>query len=315
MGQFSVNDFSAHGLSFEFRADVFPRHPANCAGGFEVWLVTGTRYPTITPSDFERKNWVMTAPRTYQFSSDTLHDSGHVYTYSLDTATAEGRENVSWLLHGKGTTVDGVMDSSLQQNMDSLTNVIGSQLDRSGTKEVLLVVRSLATCFSDTTIWVFGTIPGFGWSERLTFDWYPPLIYVDPSPDNPLHLGNDSVITGPFSFALDEPAVEDLGGTPVTAVRLMVSRKPAGMVWDPDSTPSTLLLEDLADHVVGVYPLDIPGDTCVVRSAVWEAIEPAGWPLGEYLMAVVTVDQFGQTCFPRVHAYGSTNPWLVRYEP
>jgi len=222
---------------------------------------------------------------------------------------------------GKDTVLAHDRDTSYVANMASFVYLLQSALDDKGKKQFLLVTRFVDTAFSDTITQILGQDRGVE-TERTCFDFYLPQIHVNTTASNPDHLGNDSVVTGPFSFALDPLSVLDSGYAEVVSVELLIARKPDGMVWDKAVTPATVTRQMLAPWTYYAAPFPIPEPDSLayvpsweVHDVRWDDIDATAWVAGEYIMGVYIRDEYGQDGFANVWKAASTNPWLVRYSP
>jgi hypothetical protein len=257
----------------------------------------------------------MSLPVTYTFTgAGADHDTSHVYELSLDTSTAAGRQNLATLKAGRGSVLAPDRQDSYAGNRALIDTLVQSSLDDHGRKQFLFVARFVDTSFADTITRVFGFDSGAS-STQTWWDVYPPQIRFNATAQNPLHLGNDSVVTGTFGFALDKQSVSDNGFARIEAISLAVLRKPDTLTWDPLTTPSSLTVERVQPWLYGLFPFPVSDTSCRIDDVLWESIDPGGWPGGEYLMGVVVRDEYGEDVFAGVWQGTPSNPWLVHYAP
>jgi hypothetical protein len=183
-----------------------------------------------------------------------------------------------------------------------------------GKKEFILVTRFTGRFFNDVRVMLSGGklftstryahyyAPAYSY-----FDVYPPVIYLDEPNDIGCFLNNGSVIASNFCYALSKSSVADLGKANVSAIQLLIAKKPADDLWSAENATRQDLLNLRAEILE--YPIKIPKD--YVNEVRWDNIDPSNWPSGQYVMAIWVSDEFGNEGFARFFESGYTNPWVV----
>jgi hypothetical protein len=290
------------------------------ATDFDYWLMVSDG-DQITPKIIRDNTavWMMTRPVPASLTGRGVdHLSTYEYEFSLDTTNAQGRANLARLRTGNTLSPVKLMDSALtlRQNLDTLFFLKQSGLNK-GKKEFLFVVRHREEFFDDVIINVLGyESEEKVYTEVSSFyrDVYLPQMKLQ-TLNNPYHLAEGAQISAPFTFALkDTPSVADSGFADIEEIKLLVAKKPPTLAWDPKTTPKTLGVNDLLLMRHYEYPIALEKPAYFLYNILWEDIDPRDWPTGEYLMAVVVRDQYGNEGFAGIWGSSTpkeTNPWMV----
>ncbi len=302
---------------------------------FECWLVAAAGvnelFQTVhsNPDDY----WLETHSRAFGFAGGGAWvDPSHVYGYSIDTATDEGRHALSRLRqltdtrrypYGASTTdITGPPDSLFR----AFTRLASSEIVATGRKQFGLVIYTGGRYFNEPRSYVsfFPEQTGTDGSgvaittyRSMWFDFIPPRVQLLSSTDTAF-LGSGDTVGASFDVVLDGGSVLDGGRSVVKRVELLIAPKPAGLVWDYADVAGTLSALSLGGLLAGTHELlpypvpDQPRHT--VNDVAWRSISTVGWPAGEYVVGVVTADAFGNTGLaPCAIGTGgrSSNPFLV----
>lgn len=184
------------------------------------------------------------------------------------------------------------------------------------TKLFMVVIRMKGRFFNDTrTIITRRDMAGrLVEAQKTYFDWYQPTmanITKDEIKKSRSWLGNDSLITSIFDYTLiPDKSIFDVGLANIKAIDLIIAQKPDTMEWDKATTPLRLTENQLLGfrHVLLPYPIRAKQSS--FSNVIWENINPMEWPSGDYIMAVVTEDQYGNRGFAPVSSETS-NPFRV----
>jgi len=266
------------------------------------------------------------------------HDDEHVYSYSLDPSTPEGRENLGSIKVMSNTAeyprvvlVDSTIRGTPSENFHRLLALKATDLVNVGKKECILVVKFRGRFFREeryvlSNTDLYGEVQGpskflgVKFVRHYWLDFVPPRATMT-SYLTAGHLNNGDTISGTFDYVLDEAGVRDEGYARVSDIRLVVSRCPPALeaVWDytawsreelPPVTPADLYANRMVEME---YPIRWP--TVNVVDVAWRNIDPSTWPSGKYLMGIVTRDEFGNESFAPVTRSLApdyqTNPFLV----
>ncbi len=190
-------------------------------------------------------------------------------------------------------------------------------LSTSGKKQAMLVTRFTGKYFDDVRVMVSTSRVLYGdWQgDRVFLDFYPPEINFKETEE----IGNYSVITsGSFDFELGtNPSARDRGYADIVDVRLMIAQKPATLEWSADNsnnalaTADTISIGSVRQFRHEIFPYDIKVFQPTLRDIKWEGIDVSNWPSGEYIMGIITRDQFGNEGWAPQSEGSKTNPWLV----
>jgi hypothetical protein len=151
----------------------------------------------------------------------------------------------------------------------------------------------------------------------MVFDFYPPNVTFG-SPDTSGCTANGDTVLGRLGVVLGASGVEDKGKARVTKVELIVAQKPAGLAWNYWNWLSDSLvpvtLNELYQQPHELFPYSIAEPLRELRNVKWENISTQGWPSGDYLVGVITGDEFGNEGLGLafiIQSYSSSNPFLV----
>lgn len=144
-------------------------------------------------------------------------------------------------------------------------------------------------------------------------DSYPPKANLDDNSSS--WLTNGYEVANVFSYALSASgSVVDDGYALVEKVDLIVAQWPRDRVWDKYTTPYDVTIEELLSYRHRILPYGIPVPRATLNDVAWKDIDASEWPSGEYVMGIVTEDEFGNGGFAPMKlktAEYTTNPWIV----
>jgi hypothetical protein len=203
-------------------------------------------------------------------------------------------------------------------NMDKLS------VAQYGKKEFVIVTRFKGRYFGDTRVMVSGGklmesggLARWGVPVVSYFDVYPPVMLIDKTA-----LTNGSVISTAFRYALSNGlSIQDQGKADISKTELIVARKPDNLIWAIDATGHCTTADSLSvPYLLGlraqVFPFNITVQRSYLKGVFWD-IDPVNWATGDYIMAVVASDEFGneglcQFIEQSTPALPLSNPFLVR---
>jgi hypothetical protein len=262
------------------------------------------------------------------------HDTSHVYVYAFDTLSAQGQANLTQVRRidtTDGYPFVGYRDTargSPAEMYRRVTQLTRTALSQTGAKEFALVVHMKGRYFGEDR-WYVSTSPdtvaeggiGVGLPRRefrhLYMAFWPPRV-LPLNSESPYYVRSNGDTAGAV-FILGVDAVYGggygVGTAAITRADLIVAAKPSSLAWDYRSWNSTTVppisLQELLALPHEVFPpaAGQPGD-----GAVFYLVSTAGWPSGEYLIGIITADQFGNQGFapmPFDAARYTTNPFVV----
>ena len=311
---------------------------------FEYWLLFANRAASNwdqgdRASSREELQWLETGHRVDSLTGiGPYHDDKHVYTYSIDTLTPEGRQNLSTVqvIHNTTdypfVTYDETLQGGAGDKLRRVLNLTPKDRANTGAKEFVLVIKLQGRYFgeeryilSKTGIYDVGNEAQSGAvkakEERyLWFDFIPPKATMV-SPTNAGYLNNGDTISTAFDYALDGASVVDGGYGRVTDIKLVFARCPSSLeaIWDytswsiDEAVPITLA--DLYEQRVATYEYEISSPLRNMNDVEWKNIDPSTWPSGKYFMGIVTRDEHGnEGLAPVTRSLApnyQTNPFLV----
>jgi hypothetical protein len=105
-------------------------------------------------------------------------------------------------------------------------------------------------------------------------------------------------------------------------VSLIIARKPDSLLWtiNPvtgESPADTITVGQLYNYAYRVIPYEVKTRSYELSKVVWENIDPAAWPPGQYIMGIVTRDEYGNEGFGFAKKISDArgtpypNPWVV----
>ena len=103
----------------------------------------------------------------------------------------------------------------------------------------------------------------------------------------------------------------------IEEVKLVIAKKPETLEWiinpqtDSISTPDTLSVDFLYTIRNRILPFEIRTENTFLSEVRWDNIDPRHWPAGDYIMGVITKDEFGNEGFGPGGGIKNTNPWLI----
>jgi hypothetical protein len=225
-----------------------------------------------------------------------------------------GANPVRWT----GTQYESAQDT-IAADVDSISTLLQALSSTSkhiaGKKEVYLFALFRGRFFDDKRLAVLsgeGIETPEALSYRVFFDLYPPRVQYSSSEPN--FFNNGATLGSSFKLRLE--SVEDGGEARVEKIEYVIARKPENLVWNTSETPFQVTPADLLSfNGNGVFPFQIMEPGYRIDNVSWE-IDASNWPTGEYIMGIVTADEFGNEGFAPMKAEGnnSTNPWVVTVE-
>lgn len=359
-------DFIIYKPNIEYSVSIFA--DPTLAKDFSTWYVTSENNATIFTKDADDRYkiadkkgaWLETKPVFEELTGPgSMHDENHVYSYSLDTTTAQGRENLSALhvdtalpytdvpadigkypfkltgsekfneiavpgsywganpvyLRGSEyvlTSIGGYSPvTNPGQNFRRIVALNKTQLIGAGTKEFSMIFIFKGKFFNDTrTVFIHREVDGT-LTSRVSFDSYQPAAYTT-SVGADDRLMNDDIIVAPFSFALVQTgSIQDKGKAMISEVKLVIAQF-GDSPWD-----STISANMTLDALYGLRHIVLPFDLKVTKASAngvrWDNIDPSDWPSGNYLMAIITKDEFGNQGFAPFSPNSTkiSNPWRI----
>lgn len=318
--------FSSKFVRFSLQIDIDSTFDLD----FEYWLVFSRLRNDFVKQDIisSERYWMETEHRRGRLTGyGASHDEDFVYEYNLDTASLEGRENLSKLRLVKNTSgyptsvkyIDSIAGTP-GQNFRSLIAMHPSDLASGGKKAFFVVFKFTGRNFGDVRYVsndkaivpeVAGQIKS-GLSRtvytRLYLDYFAPKMTMM-SVQDPEYLNNGDTITGPFNFRLNTASVSDDGKSRITKIDLVVANlPPAGYVlangrawsdsvwnftkWTTDSITPVVLSDLLSQRVATIsYPFGYP--LARINDVVWRNLDLMGLPSGKYFIGIATGDENG----------------------
>jgi len=199
-------------------------------------------------------------------------------------------------------------------------------------EEFVIVVLMKGKYFGDTRVMVSGGrllesggLAPMGTPVISYFDWWQPAMYLDKSAAG--FLTNGSVVQTDFSYALNcSPSVQDQGRANIAKVELVIARKPSDLTWTIDPTGRATTAETLSPEYVysmrnEVHPFALPVTPSSYTQAVrWDISGVSDWASGDYIMGIVTEDEFGNRGWAPflempTPSLPLSNPWLIDVQP
>jgi hypothetical protein len=216
------------------------------------------------------------------------------------------------------------IQETLVNSPDSLykrwINLSPDLIQKKGIKEFIIVAVFKGRFFGDTRTVVSCKNELGEFTTRTFFDLYPPAVNINYQ-DNPYYLSDDSTVAASFAYGLCSSveagaAVFDGGFAEVTKVNLVIARKPDSLTWVAKETYKKFLADQnliyTYPHII--LPFEINDQQYFLWNVRWENIDPTAWPTGEYIMAVITADEFGNEGMgiSNILRDAFPNPWRIK---
>ncbi|MBD3420774.1 MAG: hypothetical protein GF398_11705 [Chitinivibrionales bacterium] len=220
-----------------------------------------------------------------------------------------------------------LVSGSYKENFEKFKRLEPIEVFNRGGKEFILICIFKGRFFNDTRTVVVGNSREIGPVKggiRTYFDLYPPSIqFIDQ--DNQNWISNDCTLVSSFDYELNATgSVTDKGKADIKDIRLIIARRPDNFPWTisyklnayRNVTAENMTIQDLYEMRYFEFPFNIKVPDQNLNDVIWEDINPSDWPSGDYLMAIVTEDQFGNKGFAPILDYVAglkriTNPWMV----
>lgn len=265
--------------------------------------------------------------RTVQRTFSLDGDSGHVYEYSFDPDTADGRANLDSLYRDIVPGFGRLYGLSSRGVYNVPTSLSRTDMYLAGRKEIVLVLSFTGKYFGERrNVLVSGRI-----DERFDFvtyfDAYPPVIHRDwwqhdmpEEGDTVSGVIRVSMHTGDQydTASQDRGFIADFGEADVAGVDLVLARMPDSMAaaWN-DSSYRGITMEDVFRLPMHTWPLPIPEPKPVIRAMTWDSVDLRQVVEGSYLAAFVTEDSFGNRGlgYLQVGNVGGYVEWGVHTNP
>ncbi len=227
-------------------------------------------------------------------------------------------ENPGKVVGSAYESVQRVLSGEPREVLDTLFHLGSGQKDGEsndrygqGKKEFYLFALFRGKYFKDTRVAVLYGEDFYanteGKENKAYFDLVPPTAFINVQ-DNAF-FNNGATLGETFSYALQK--VQDRGKAAITKIELAIARKPESMPWDASVNPYSMTPADLLSmNGSDVFPYEILVEQDILHEIEWNDIDASRWESGEYIMGVITADEFGNEGFAPMTT-GQTNPWLV----
>jgi hypothetical protein len=309
---------------------------------FDAWII----FPDNSTNLFDIEKKVLkaplcaTAPQRFELTGrGKYHDENHRYRYSLDIDSLQGKSNFRYCVPigiNMVTTYPYVENSAIDTNTlrDVSENykkflTLGTQKTfgyGQNRKPFILVLKFIGNQFDEERYYFSSSdlFPGkkgqTSSKEPITrsyFDFYVPDMKLLPK-SSPYFITNGDTITNSLDFRLDElTSVVDGGFARVTKLQLIIAAKPDGIVWDyrkwtGESDVPQIKIEDLKKNNYSIKDFSIPTPFTTLRNVAWDPVDLSSMPSGQYFIAIVAADEFGNEGFARLQfSNNATNPFEV----
>jgi hypothetical protein len=320
---------------------------------FDYWLAFSNQSYTLNKEPGQdEKAWIETQPMRGRLTGNgPLHNDQHRYVYDFGPQANGNNPNISKLLittDAPGTfdavTLSGertlnetavpgsfwgrnpvtfdngtlkpiqiALSGSDEVMYERLLNLYAGDLWSYGKKELVIFARFTGKYFNDTRMaMIKGKDFGFD-ATRAYIDRYAPKMAYAREGEN---FFNNGEVLGP-SFTLELESVLDGGSAYVDEIQLVIARWSEGRTWDVETTPGDLAPQDL--YTINghrIFPFELRVLSSSYLDVKWTDIDASKWPSGNYVMGVVTKDQYGNEGFAPITTTepSFSNPWLVNIQ-
>jgi len=305
---------------------------------FEYFLLSSYKYNDLSKSATKADSgmWIETAPRKGQLTGiGAYHDEKFNYTYSIDTAEQEGRENLSSLqlidndsLYPIATRTV-INQGNYIENFKRFKFITRSYRYNSGKKEFILVLHFKGRFFGEDR-WAYSRLNFKYYNISMQkisvnysfFDFYQPVVSLLSS-SNINYINNNDTLYSIFDFLLTPASAKDDAYSRITELSLIIAEATPEKVSALKAILNASSLgmdvpisyEDLVSHVHYMQSFPLRAPLVSLQNVRWNNIDPSQWRSGQYFMGVVTCDEYGNRGFAPVSSsdFRQTNPWYVTF--
>jgi len=222
---------------------------------------------------------------------------------------------------GNYEEVQRIMTGDPRRLLDSLlhlgrnTHEGGNSRYQTGRKEFYIFAVFRGKYFKDTRVAVlFGETLDLGFnSTRAYIDMTPPAVEYPGKTTEMQFFNNDATLGKTFSLELTNAI--DKGYANIERIELVIAKKPDEFPWDKTITPLNMTPEELLTfNNSGRFPFEVIVPDVEIYDLSWDDIDASNWSSGDYIMGIVTEDEYGNSGFAPMESDQDlmyTNPWRV----